>query len=353
MHFSSALKLDKYYPHKYRFGIPEATFSTIEHDLHGRRRAAVNPFFSKRSIVALEPLIRGKIEKLCTHLDKRKLTGEPLDLRMLFPCLTADIITEYVFPKGFDYLSTEGLAPHWRQLIDQNLRGSNILKHYPVVLSIVKSIPDSIMLKLAPSIKETIEWERTNQMTARTIVQEYDLSDEPSKRTIFHELLSSDLPLIERSYDRLWQEASSLVGAGTETTANTLTVIMYHLLANPSIMKRLKAELTAAIPDPELIPSEQDLQQLPYLSAVISEGLHKAPGVSNRLIRVAPSALLNYGGYVIPPGTAVSMNALFLHKDRRLFPDPEEFDPERWFGRNSRADLFCWSAGPRNCLGMK
>jgi cytochrome P450 len=268
--------------------------------------------------------------------------------------LTADVVTEYIFPESFGFLSTSDLAPGWRRLLDQNLRASNFLKHYPIMWSIIRCIPDSVLLGIAPSLRDTIKWERTNQKVSKTIVDNYNPKDSlHGKKTIFHELLASDLPPKEKTYERLWQEASSLVGAGTETTANTLTVLMYYLIADPRIMKRLKAELLGAIPDPNTIPKELDLERLPYLSAVISEGLHKSNGVSNRLTRVATNTDLKYKSYIIPKGTAVSMNTMSLQQDARVFPDPKPFKPERWLGEKTRGDLFCWSRGRRTCLGIK
>ncbi|TVY73237.1 Cytochrome P450 monooxygenase sdnE [Lachnellula suecica] len=355
-HFSSApsIKSDKYYPHRNRFGIPESTFGTVNSDLHNVRRSAVNPFFSKRSINNLEPMIRSKVDKVCEHLDRLRASSDVLDLRQLFPCLTADVVTEYLFPESFDFLSTPDLAPGWRKTLDQNLRGSNILKHYPFLWSVMRSIPDSILLSLAPSLKDTIKWERNNQRVSKDIVDTYKPnSTHQGKKTIFHELLGSDLPPQEKSYERLWQEASSIVGAGTETTANALTIIMYYLIAKPNVMARLKEELLEAIPNPDEIPKEIDLEGLPYLSAVISEGLHKANGVTNRLIKVATNTDLHYQGYTIPQGTAVSMNTMSLQKDPRIFPDPDAFKPERWLGEKTRGDLFCWSRGRRACLGIK
>lgn len=120
-------------------------------------------FFSKRSVTSLEPLIRSKVEKVCEHLNHLRDSSEAIDLRQLFPCVTADIVTEYVFPQSFDFLSTSDLAPGWRQLIDQNLRASNFLKHYPMMWSVIRSIPDSFLLAMSPSLKDTIKWERTNQ----------------------------------------------------------------------------------------------------------------------------------------------------------------------------------------------
>jgi len=95
---------------------------------------------------------------------------------------------------------------------------------------------------------------------------------EAQHRTVFQDIIDSDLPPHEVSLLRLQNEAVSVVGAGFETTRWALTVFCYHVLANPSINKRLRDELKDAIPDPEQMPSWAALQELPYLSACIEEG---------------------------------------------------------------------------------
>jgi hypothetical protein len=89
--------------------------------------------------------------------------------------------------------------------------------------------------------------------------------DKRSHPTIFHEMFNSDLPPREKDINRLWQEGQVVIGGGTETVGNALTVTTFHLLSNPDIMRRLKEELAEAIPDVTDIPSWQRLEQLPYL----------------------------------------------------------------------------------------
>lgn len=90
--------------------------------------------------------------------------------------------------------------------------------------------------------------------------------------TVFRELLDSDLPLEEKTLPRLRQEGTSVVGAGIETTRWTLSVATNHILANPDIRETLKAELSTAWPDLDATPPLQELERLPYLTAVLYEG---------------------------------------------------------------------------------
>ena len=89
--------------------------------------------------------------------------------------------------------------------------------------------------------------------------------------TVFHSLLSSDIPAEELEIDRLKQEATSIVGAGIETTKSALALASYYVLTNPEIGHRLRQELRDAIPNSTKIPSLSELERLPYLTAVIRE----------------------------------------------------------------------------------
>lgn len=95
---------------------------------------------------------------------------------------------------------------------------------------------------------------------------------EASDLTIFHAILSADLPPEDLSFSRLQQEAMGVIGGAVETTSWTLSVACCHILSDSSVHANLKAELAEAIPDPSIIPSWDQLEELPYLSGIIMEG---------------------------------------------------------------------------------
>ena len=180
-------------------------------------------------------------------------------------------------------------------------------------------------------------------------------NEKGSHRTIFHDVLASDMPASEKKLKRMWQEGMVVVGAGTDTTAWTLVVALVHLTINSGIHQHLKDEMRVATADKGSLKLS-DLEQLPYLSACIKESLRLSYGLSARLPREAPNQVLEVPGtkgLTIPPGTKVSMDAVLMHRHPQLFPQPDEFRPERWLD-NPRLDryLVSFSKGARQCLGI-
>jgi Cytochrome P450 len=119
--------------------------------------------------------------------------------------------------------------------------------------------------------------------------------------------------------------------AGTESTAKSMALAHFHLLANPQIMARLRDEIWTV----QDTASWTELEQLPYFNAVIAEANRLSFGVTARLCRITPDESFVSKGYAIPPGTPMSMTALCAHTDESHFPDPRTFDPDRWLGPES------------------
>jgi len=177
-----------------------------------------------------------------------------------------------------------------------------------------------------------------------------------SHKTVFHELLNSKLPEEDKSVDRLADEALSVVQAGNETVSWTLTVATYHILANPEILRKLKTELAATIPDPEADIPASRLENLSYLNAIYKEALRLSYGMSCRLQRV-PLEPLPFSApgreWIIPAGTPVSMTSILLHHDPAIFPNDKEFLPERWIEDPKLWKyMVSYGAGSRSCLGQ-
>lgn len=99
------------------FGTTMAAVGTASHELHRVRRAALNPFFSKRSVARLEPVIQANVDKLRTRLEGFASTGDPVNLVDAFTALSADVIGSFAFGQSYGFLDAGDFNPGWHKLM--------------------------------------------------------------------------------------------------------------------------------------------------------------------------------------------------------------------------------------------
>ncbi|KAH7381519.1 cytochrome P450 [Pyrenochaeta sp. MPI-SDFR-AT-0127] len=331
----------------------QSIFGTIGHDLHRLRRSALNPYFSKSSIAAIEPLIQDKVNRLGAALSDHINTTTPVEMQTAFMALTLDVISHYAFGDSFGLLDKPGFDPEWKHAILAMIEASIMNRHLPWVADAMMQLPD----RVAAMVSKPVAFFLKVQKSVRTIVEATLARESGGKnthRTIFEELRDSTLPSSEKTVERLMDEGFILVGAGGETTAQTLAVLTFHLLNSPIALEKLTCELRQAIPDAKNPPSWQKLEQLPYLRATILEAHRVQAVITTRLIRTAPNETLHFRNYSIPPGTPVSMSTHFMHLDPEFFPEPYKFNPDRWFGAAQGLEKYVipFSKGTRACIGL-
>lgn len=113
----------------------------MPHDLHRARRGALNRFFSKVSVVKLEPLVVATVQKLCAQIDNYAGIGKPVELAAAFSCMTTDIVTDYAFGKSYHFLNSPTFAPNLRSAILKGGAMGPLVKQFPWFLRLVKAIP--------------------------------------------------------------------------------------------------------------------------------------------------------------------------------------------------------------------
>ncbi|KAF9691723.1 hypothetical protein EKO04_010491 [Ascochyta lentis] len=345
-----------------QFGDPLVTFSTDDHSHHRIRRAALNPFFSKQRVLGLQDLIWTHVEKLCARFEEFRQSKKPLPTGPAFGCLTADVIIEYSVGHKQNALDDPEFAPLFTRAVKKLASMSVFTKHMPWLHAVMRGLPQHWIANLSPEYGAMLAFRTLNNRRVEEVFKRNekggDMGNETKGHpTVFHELLNSDLPPSEKSLERLSQESQLIVGAALDTTAHALNTTLFHLLANPEKLQKLKAELETAIPNPNIHTPLTELENLPYLSASISEGLRLSHGLSTRNARLAHTPM-QYGSYTIPPFTPVGMSAPLTHHNETLFPSSHSFIPERWIGgktpdgRPLEKYLMTFGRGARQCAGI-
>jgi cytochrome P450 len=146
-------------------------------------------------------------------------------------------------------------------------------------------------------------------------------------------------------------EALTLIVAGHDTTANTLTWAWHLLTENPEVQEALYEEVQRVVGERALTP--EDLPKLPLVEQVIHETLRLYPviWIGDRV----PQQDIELGGYAIPKGTEVVFSMWVTQRDERFFPDPERFDPARFsparIGSIPDGAYLPFGAGVHMCIG--
>ncbi|XP_058193843.1 cytochrome P450 736A117-like [Rhododendron vialii] len=144
--------------------------------------------------------------------------------------------------------------------------------------------------------------------------------------------------------------------AGIDTTSTALEWVMTELLKHPQAMKKLQAEVRL-IAQPNQPVTEDDLDQMPYLKAVIKETLRLHPP-GPLIVPRESTKDVQVMGYDIAAGTRVLVNAWAIGHDPTLWDEPEEFRPQRFLNcpvdfRGHDFELIPFGAGRRGCLGIR
>ncbi|KAI1083476.1 cytochrome P450 [Whalleya microplaca] len=359
---SPSKPIDKSNRFKYRFNIPNATFSTTTAEHHRTRRTAIAPFFSKARVRTLNGNLQQITDRISHRLSTEYAgTERVINLNDVWGSMTADVITELAFGRSTDYSSAPDFKSPFSSALGNLAWSAHWNAHFRLLVETMNWVPDHILGIIVPPFKPILEYRQATICQLEEILSGENIAaKEGSQPTIFHDILASNLPSQELSLKRLVEESTSINGAGQETVMWTLTVACFHILDNPDIQARLKAELIGAMPNPnEILPWDQ-LEKLPYLSAVIAEGLRLGYGQVQRLPRVNRLGVWKYGDIKIPPGVIVGMDAYHMHTNETIFPMPLEFRPERWLGDPKGPGgvhplshyLVPFSKGSRACIGI-
>lgn len=326
------------------------------------RKSMHSPPFSKEAVRRSEHLITDMLAKFLDLLSGYVSGARPVDLTMGVRCLTADISMNYAFQRPFNALDEDGFQSQVIMGTDASSRLFQWLAYFPRffggVFRVAENLPEWLIRRYMRPFA-LVNW--CLEVCRDQIAYLQNCSPSEKKiRTVFDINLNPNLEKgqFTPTTSEMGADAFALLVAGTDTVAITTVVITWALLNNPQMMQRLKAELREVMPGRQDTVDWAGLEKLPYLRAVIREGLRLGYGAPGRLPRVVPSSGAVLCGQKIPAGTVVSSSAYVYHQDPHTFTDPQTFRPERWLapptGGSSEMDakFVPFSKGSRSCIGI-
>ncbi|KAF9259804.1 cytochrome P450 [Marasmius fiardii PR-910] len=333
-----------------------STFAEMDPKEHAIIRGMIAPFFSRRSVLALEGVIQGRIDRLIQQLLQNHQTL-PVDMNLAFRSATLDIITLYTFGISINTVSTP-LFQHPVLLdSDKHARNKWIFKHFPFIKNLMMILPSSFAAVMGK--KASFNFVKEITKLVDDALDGREESDSRLNRNIYHTLLSDSTGSTKKlsRLNRRWLigEGQNLRGAGSDTVGNTCTIGARYILSDMRVLRKLQHELDTAWQDKnDNYPLDQ-LERIPYLTAVIKESLRLAHGVVTPMPRIVPDAGLVIAGHLVPVGTSVAVGNTFVHMNPTIFPNPTRFFPERWLQEGHHKMeryLVAFGKGSRSCLGI-
>ncbi|TFK64712.1 cytochrome P450 [Pluteus cervinus] len=341
-------------------------------DMWKFHRSMSRPFFSKDRVQHFDVFDR-HAEDALGQMKARLKQGFPVDFQDLVSRFTLDSATEFLC--GQDIRSLSAGLPYPRDSPEQRQSSSEqhpsdrfatafaqaqvntaLRSRYGQYWPLFEFWEDKVEghMKIVHEFIEPILHEAVKQKQA--------VAPEDSKEpdTLLEHLVNST-----EDHIILRDEVMSLMAAGRDTTASTLTFAAYMLAEHPHVLQKLRDEILSKV-GPDRRPSYDDFREMKYLRAVINETLRLFSVVpfNSRITKhatiwnpVVPGDKPIY----IPAKTKTIFGVFLMHRRTDLWgPDALEFDPERFIDERLHKYLtpnpfifLPFNAGPRICLGQQ
>ncbi|KAI0430740.1 cytochrome P450 46A1 [Xylaria sp. FL1042] len=305
------------------------------------------PAFQPSVIQQQYPCLARHIGNYVRQLDRAAETKSVIDLSSLNILLSLDFIGDIAFGTSFNAIN-QGPDCRIAQLLEMILPELMKCGLFPLrgKIPIFKKtrIMNRAITELRDMAKEAVKDARKNDSA--------DGEKKPDKK-IF-EILA-----LQREADgnytfnsqELCDNYVAFLVAGGDPTAHTMSFLIWQVLRNPEILAQLRAEIDGSIPfDAEVATLEH--VKLPYLNMVLKETLRmSSPGFGTFRTCAKDTTV---AGVTLPANTTLALWNPAVHRDPRLWEDPDKFDPERWRSGQPklRGSYFPFSYGPRSCTGQ-
>ncbi|KAG7491982.1 hypothetical protein MATL_G00009470 [Megalops atlanticus] len=307
--------------------------SIVEDEEWKRIRSALSPSFTSGRLKEMFPIMKQHSDNLVKSLQRKADSGEAVELKEFFGAYSMDVVTSTSFSVDIDSLNNpkDPFVTNIKKMLKFSFFNPLFLlvALFPFLTPLLEKMdfaffPTSVtdffyasLQKIKSQREKNVHKNRVDFLQLMVDSQIPEKGTDPKgneslKGLTDHEILSQSMMFIF---------------AGYETSSSTLTFLAYNLATNPDIMKKLQEEIDQVFPNKAPIRYEP-LMQMEYLDMVLNESLRVFP-IAPRLERVCKKTV-EINGVTIPKGTVVTVPTYALHRDPKLWSEPELFKPERY-----------------------
>ena len=132
-------------------------FGTVDHTLHGKRRAALSPLFSSRAIASADGIMQEKVQILSDTFQRKCVAQEVVELRGVFVAFTTDTISQYAMGESMGLQRDEEGARRWWATLETTSTMTPLVKQFPSFLALGKAVPIKLIRWLKPEMAGLLE----------------------------------------------------------------------------------------------------------------------------------------------------------------------------------------------------
>ncbi|KAI9737395.1 MAG: hypothetical protein M1834_009549 [Cirrosporium novae-zelandiae] len=334
-----------------------SVFATKPYEEHREKRRLTSTFYQASTIYKL-PEIEKRIQDRIQAVVAQISPGKDVDIYNLTSWYVLDNITYLILGPKYGTQSVE--QPCLERKILQELKHLQffgpIRTHFSTIFTHISSILGRVYpcLSYLQADRKLEEWFQGR--LCATI-------NDPALYT-FHSLLRCLVQIHKNGgskpldYKFIAVEGLDNINAAVTTVAVTVTYLVWQLIQHPKWQQRIHEELrTLSMQTDGLVCFNDVNTQASVLEACLREVYRFHPPSSGRAERVVPDGGCNLLGFYLPGETVVTTSVVGLHQNEIIFPEPEEFRPERWLEGDELslkvrdAQLIPFGYGGRVCPG--
>ncbi|KAF2735799.1 cytochrome P450 [Polyplosphaeria fusca] len=318
---------------------------------HARQRRALSHAFSTKALLEQEYIVKNYVDIFSQKMQEFARGDGIVDVTDWFAYTTFDVIGDMALGEPFGCLHKEDFR-FWVPLISDSIKAGAIEQ----ATRRMATTGSPLQRFLIWCIPQRIRGTRGNHLdySREKILKRMEQTQSEHRDFLYYVMKQQDKG--DLNLNEVIVNGALFIIAGTETTAGFLTGL-FNLITreeNRHILHKLTDEIRSNFKtDADL--NFEDLVKLPYMTAVIEEGLRMFPSAPIGFVRTVPSGGDTVSGHFIPGGTTVSVCMWAATHSERNFKDPYVFRPERWLDRENSTDKLgasnAFSLGPRGCIG--
>ncbi|KAJ0418321.1 cytochrome P450 [Aspergillus carlsbadensis] len=317
-------------------------FAQTDPKRHAERRRLLASPISDSSLTRFESVVDSKVRLALDRAATELETRGAADMFQWWLFMATDVIGELSFGESFRMLEN-GKKNQYSYDLEQIAGFQPFRTTFPLIVKLAKYVTLPFFWKISAAGQRMGKYAQASIDRYQSILAR---DGQQAKETLFSKVWTKS----ELTADDIRNEAQGYIVAGSDTTAVTMTYLLYSVLKHEDVRKKLLAEL-------DTLPvnyTDKDLRQLRYMDQVIHETLRLYAPVPSALPRAVPPGGAQLAGYNLPGGVTVSTQAYTLHRMVDVWPNPERFDPERWASpsKEMKEVFMAFGGGSRVCLGI-